>query len=155
MKVWTLVVVSAMLIAIAILGVWPSVENRISAGELSSGIGFMGLYLGLLSLGFTGLASALSIHSGDEHHKELSKKIEDNARKLNTIKRQQWNRYKALSNRLDTITSRQEDLISLVQSSSLHSTEEAQSLDSLTNSVDSIEAAIDRVRNSLNSDKRP
>lgn len=91
--------------------------------------GWIGIYLAMLSYGAGNLYAAKSTRDRAEQYNDLSKK-------------------------LDTIASRQEDLISLVQSSSLHSSEEAPNLDSLTNSVDSIEAANDRVRNSLNSNNR-
>lgn len=91
--------------------------------------GWIGFYLAMLSFGAGNLYAATSTRSRAEQYNDLA-------------------------NKLDAIASQQEALISLVQSPPPHATEEAPSLDSLTNSVDSIEAAIDRVRNSLNSDYR-
>ena len=91
--------------------------------------GWIGFYCATLSLGAGNLYAATSTRVRAEQYNDLSDK-------------------------LDNITSQQEALISLVQSPPPHATEEAPSLDSLTNSVNSIEAAIDRVRNSLNDDDR-
>ncbi len=91
--------------------------------------GWIGIYLAMLSYGAGNVYAAKSTRDRAEQYNDLA-------------------------NKLDAIASQQEALISLVQSPPPHATEEAPSLDTLTNSVDSIEAAIDRVRNSLNSDYR-
>lgn len=125
---WFLLIVTGLTVVFSVIGA----STFMLLGLLTDvwHFGWIGFYCATLSLGAANVYAATSTRTRAEQYNDLS-------------------------NRLDTIASRQECLISLVQSSSLHSSEEDQSLDSLTNSVDSIEAAVDRVRNSLNSDKRP
>lgn len=96
LRVRSLVVGSAIFIVIATVFVWTLAVFLVSVGELSFGIGLMGVYLGLLSLGISGLVTATSIHASNEH-------------------------YDNLTDKLDSISRRQEDLIALVHTLSQNS----------------------------------
>ena len=128
-RYWMVLIVSWSTVVLSVIGLALLIFIGYSTTVWSLNIGLIGLCLSICVLGLNNASSA-------------------------TDSRKESARYNDLSKKLDTIASRQEDLISLVQSSSLHSSEETPSLDSLTNSVDSIEAAIDRVRISLNSENR-
>lgn len=130
MKLKQLMILSTILIGIAVIGLLPFAVSLFASGELSLGIGMMGLYLALLAIGFSVLATVMSVHFGTEHHKELSKKINANARKLNTIMRVQQKQYNDISDKLENITSQQEELIALVKSTIQPSLEEDSSPES-------------------------
>ena len=82
-------------------------------------IGLMGLYITSLALAVGVLVAAESIRAGTKQYKKLSKKIEANARKL------------------DTIASQQEQLIAILTNSSLHCPAEVPSPVSAPSSTES------------------
>lgn len=144
MKLKQLMILSTILIGIAVISILPFAVSLFASGELSLGIGMMGLYLALLAIGFSVLATAMSIHFGTEHHKEFSNKINANARKLNTMKRVQQKQYNDLSDKLDNTASQLGELIAIVKSSPQHSPAEDPNPEPLPASTEPSEDAADR-----------
>lgn len=90
----------------------PIVFILLMASELSLSIGLLGISIGMVALGLGGLASASSNRVRDKHYNNLTEKLESIAR-------------------------RQEELIALVQAQSQHSTTADPGPESPTNGAES------------------
>lgn len=105
-------------IGFALFGILPLVWITLEKGDLDTGIGLLGIFIGMVGLGLGNLSGATSSRTGDKQYNKLSEKIDGNTSKI------------------DNIASQQEELIALVKSTIQTSQDEDSSPESPTDPND-------------------